>query len=444
MYINIYEIGHIYFSTGIGFSKYMNRPIDNFFSGSCFGGVLDFILKSIHSLFFFGLKFKKPSANYSGIVTFGLTNTNRDTLKPITDKIGEEKVCSITERNDFPMWRVYMYAYPYIFKLIREYRKAKPDDKHIIRFFFAKFWRMYGCKRMAEKMIQKYHPQLIILANDHLEMNRTLMEVANEQGVKTMYVQHASITDKFPPLHFTYSMLDGADSYLKYKGVGDMSGNIYLSGGVRFDAVCKHITRKNTMFGVAINKIDDEEIIKDICLKLYDRYAFKGVQIVLRPHPRMDQELWKVWCNKNSIQFSCSSEQSSFEFLSNLSFLISNQSSIHLDAAMNHVPSVIFNMSTSKVLDHYGYKAKALVPSATTIKELFEIIDDIDNYKYVTSAVRYFNSSFNAPFEGRVASMIADLINTIVEDKDIDYFNNNNNFSLLESNHNYRVFICQF
>lgn len=440
MQINIYKVGHIYFSTGIGFSKYMNRPIDNFFSGSCFGGILDFILKSIHSVFFYSLRFKKVPDDYNSILTFGLSNNNRNTLKPITDVIGEKKVCSITNRRDFPMWRVYLYSYPYLFTLLKEFRNASPDNKKIIRFFFGKFWRMYGCKRMADIMIGKYKPKVLILANDHLEMNRLLMEVANDKGVKTMYVQHASVTDKFPPLQFTYSMLDGEDSFLKYKGVGGMRGNIYLSGGVRFDKVKRHDIHEINAIGLAINKQDSEKIVKEACIKLREKYSVKGIKIILRPHPAMDQELWENWCKINGIYFSCSARQSSFDFLDTLSFLISNQSSIHLDAAMNHIPSVILNMSDHEVSDHYGYKTRGLVPFVKNLEELFTIIDNVDDYKYDTGVVRFFNSSYNAPFEGKVALMIASLIDSIVEGKDINLFNKSCHFSLMESNKDYHVY----
>lgn len=437
---NIYDIGYIYFSTGIGFSKYMNRPIDNFFSKNCFLGCIDFVLKAIHSLFHSGFRFKKFPSAYNGVVAFGLSNNNRNTLMPIVRELGEEKVCSLFDSKDFPMWEVYFFAFPHLFSLIKEYHKAKAEDKQIIRYFFHKFWRMYGCRKVAERLIKHYHPKIILLANDHLEMNRTLMEVANEHDVKTLYVQHASVTDKFPPLHFSFSMLDGEDSFAKYKSAGDLKGEIYLCGGVRFDAIETSKNKETKAMGVAINSVDSQELVKRDSLLLKDRFGSSGWKVVLRPHPAMNQDFWRNWCDSNGIGFSCSTEESSFDFLGRLSFLVSNQSSIHLDAAMCHVPSVIYNMSKSVVKDHYGYSEKGLVPEARSINELCDVIDRAAEYRYDTQIVRYFNSSYNTPFEGKVAVMIASLIRDVLKGNSLEQFNMENGFKLWIGNNTFHVF----
>lgn len=437
---NIYEIGYIYFSTGIGFSKYMNRPIDNFFSKNCFLGGVDFVLKAFHSLFHSGLQFKKVPSTYNEVVAFGLSNNNKKTLMPIVRELGAEKVCALWDSKDFPMWRVYFYAFPHLFSLIKEYHRAKVEDKQIIRYFFHKFWRMYGCRKVAEQFVKNYHPKVVLLANDHLEMNRTLMEVANEHGVKTLYVQHASVTDKFPPLHFSYSMLDGEDSFEKYESTGDLKGEIYLSGGVRFDVIETTKNKKTKAIGVAINSVDSQELVTRDCLLLKEHFTPSGWKVVLRPHPAMNQDYWRNWCVGNGIGFSCSTEESSFDFLGKLSFLISNQSSIHLDAAMCHVPSIIYNMSESEVKDHYGYSEKGLVPEARNINELCDVIDRAAEYQYDTQIVRYFNSSYNTPFEGKVAVMIASLIREVLKGNSLEQFNKENGFKLRDGNDSFHVF----
>lgn len=337
------------------------------------------------------------------------------------------------------MWRVYLYAYPHLFSLLTLYRKEQGDYKKAIRFFFSKFWRIYGCERMAERMLNYYSPKIVVLANDHLEMNRALMRVANSRDIKTLYVQHASITEKFPPLHFSYSMLDGYDSYLKYKRIGCLKGNVYLTGGVRFDVISEINNSDNNLVGVAINKIDDSAIVKETCLRI-KQILNKGENVILRPHPLMDQQYWKSWCADNNLEFSSSKEENSFHFLSRLKLLVSNQSSIHLDAAMCHTPSVIYNLSTSFISDHYGYKEKKMVPEIKNIEELKEFLNDIENYEYNEKIVKYFNSSYKAPFEGKVAPLIANLIEIILTDTPIDDFNKKNGFTVLERGENYIVY----
>lgn len=432
--IDIHDIGHIYFSTGTDSAKYLNRPIDNFFSKNCFLGAFDFILKSFHSLLYYRKRFKPIPPKYNGVLVFGLTVNNRNSLLPIIECIGKEQVCAIIKPKDFPMWRVYLYAYPHLFSLLKQYKIERCDNKKAIRFFFSKFWRIYGCQRMAIKMLDYYKPKVVVLANDHTEMNRCLMNESNAKGVNTLYVQHASITEKFPPLHFSYSMLDGYDSFLKYKEIGDLRSVVYLSGGVRFDAIQRNKNSRR-LVGVAMNTIDDEAIVKETCL-IIKSILKEGENVILRPHPMMDQQYWNSWCNENHIEFSSSREENSFIYLSRLKLLVSNQSSIHLDAAMCHTPAVVYNLSNSSVFDHYGYKEKGLVPEVESIEELKEFLNDIEDYEYNEKIVKYFNSSYKAPFEGKVAPLIANLIETILTDTLIDDFNKKNGFTVLERGEN--------
>ena len=104
-------------------------------------------------------------------------------------------------------------------------------------------------------------------------------------------MQHCSIGYHFPELHFTYSFLDGLETFEKYKRIGEISGVIFLIGNPRFDIISNYKNKKvkSGYIGIASNLLDDEQSIIRTCKYLIDNGYNR---IYLRPHP--NQELKKL------------------------------------------------------------------------------------------------------------------------------------------------------
>lgn len=444
MKTNIYDLGYIYLKPSIQKAKYANRSIDNLFSRNIILGMLNFILKFIHSIFYYGFRFTPKQASYNGIVFYGLSRNNCSTLKPLINEFEADSIIQLTDAKSFPMWKIYWYAFPHLPDLLLEYCKVEGDNKKKIRFFFAKFWRIYGCNKLAKDLIDFYQPKLIIMANDHLEINRAIMGVANNMGVKTMYVQHAAISETFPPLKFTYSMLDGYDSFNKYKRIGGIEGRIYLCGGVRFDNVIveNRIKKSKKIIGIAINAIDDTDTAKELCLFLKNHLPQEMYGLILRPHPAMAQEKWAEWCANNNIGFSNSKKESSFNFLNRINVLLSNQCSIHLDAAVCRIPSIVYNMASYPQNDVYSFVKNGLVREIETKENILDFIVSVNEYSRNVEAVRYYNSSYATEFEHHVAEFITRLINVLISDDNncLNNFNKNSRLSLIEETNNYKAY----
>ena len=152
--------------------------------------------------------------------------------------------------------RAWWHSIPYIFSLIKLYKKSNKDDKALILKYFTRLWTTYGLYKIAGEMLDKYKVRVLVLANDHNDINRCLIFNALEKGIKTVYVQHASVKRGFPRLDFTYSFLDGKESLDKYLYDGKPKGEVYLSGGVRFDSLYDKIAKRNYethRIGIAIN-----------------------------------------------------------------------------------------------------------------------------------------------------------------------------------------------
>ncbi len=429
--IDIYDIGYIYFSVGKDFEEFMNRKVDNLFAKSYFLGGCNFLIKFLYFLVHSPFSFKKLYKQEKGYLVFGETVNNKNTLLPIVKIIDEGKVIPIMAQDSYPNWRAYWYALPHLPELFQEIKKADDVHRSTIKHFFSKFWRLYGYPKLVSKMLDFYEPSLLVMANDHLPLNRCLMHEANKRGIPTIYVQHAAITEKFPPLKFTYSLLDGEDSFKKYDAKEGNSGQIYLTGGIRFDAIRdfpKKMLEKTTV-GVAINLVDSERKIKEVCEGIKNHLGERGT-VVLRPHPQMDLEHWNKWCEENGMGFSNAKKEPSFAFVSRISMLLANQSSIHLDAAMCRTPSVVFVMSSNGQADNYGFVKNGMVPRAENVESLFKLIDEVDSYRYDDSVVKYFNCSYNTKYEQHVSEMMADML-AHISVNNVEGFNEKYGFKLI-------------
>lgn len=422
--MNIYDLGFIYFSVGKEKEQFMNRDIDNNFAGSFFLGIIDFFLRFFYYLFFSPFRYKRSLSKDNAVLIYGESINNRNTLSPILKELGEDRVIDLHSHRQYPKWRMYWYAIPHLCELFEEIKKATSEKKDTIKNFFAKFWMMYGCNKTAGQLLDYYNPKALVVANDHLPFHRSLMQEANLRGIPTIYVQHAAVTNQFPPLQFSYSLLDGEDSYQKYKLNDETSGKIFLCGGIRFDAIKQVRLKKpkNKVVGVAINLVDDEKIVKDTCLHIRDsKVDGKSLTVVLRPHPQMQLDMWKKWCFQNGIGFSLAKDESSFAFISRISVLISNQSSIHLDACMCYTPSIVYGLSMVELGDSYCFVKNHLVQRANNMSELIQFIAGCDTYQADAEAVKYYNCSYGTCHEGHVARMMAEMIESILEGNDNDF-----------------------
>ena len=385
---------------------------------SLFKQICIFIGQLFYYTFIVHFKYKSLPVNYKGLVFFGVSLNNRRSLEPIIDNVEKDTFLYLNNHvTDVHKRRAWWHSIPYIFTLIKLYKKSNQEDKSLIIKYFTRLLTTYGLYKVAGEMLDKYNAKVLVLANDHNDINRCLIFNALERNIKTVYVQHASVKKGFPRLDFTYSFLDGLESLHKYLYAGKPNGEVYLSGGVRFDFLYDKIVKRNDevkKIGVAINMLDDFEKVKNLCLFLKN----EGYEdIILRPHPRY-QHLDTEWLIKNNISISNPKEESSFDFIANIDFMISNESAIHLDASIMYCPTVLYNMSDNKVLDDYNFIKNNLVKLANTDEELLMFIKNPKDILPTREVLQYYNASSNTHLEGKLGTTIARFLELLCQGKE--------------------------
>jgi len=86
-------------------------------------------------------------------------------------------------------------------------------QKSIDSFLRVHIWLFYFAV-----LLKRVQPNLVLMSNDHNVPNRALLGVCRVLGIKTAYVQHASVSGRFPALRFDYAFLDGSVARSTYEG----------------------------------------------------------------------------------------------------------------------------------------------------------------------------------------------------------------------------------
>lgn len=395
--------------------------------------IILFFLLWVRSFFCGSIFYNFKKAKYD-VLFYGTTINNKNSLQRVYD-LCKSKSLNIWNENDLPLWRSYMYALPYLPHLFYLYYKSTVEHKKVVKSNFDAFWLSYGIYRQAQILLKRYKLRVVVMSNDHSPMNRSLLIASKELNIKTVYLQHASITNRFPPLISDYSFLDGMESLEKYKQCGNLKGDIFLSGSPRFDNLPEHKIHDRFCLGVALNKLDNLSKIVEIIIALKKTDTFgKEPRIIVRPHPAMSEleGIIKIASSEN-LELSFGNKESSFEFISKIDLLLANDSSIHLDSALMKVPSVCFDFSLKATLDWYGYIKNGLVKKCETPQELLSIVKNIGIQD--KSIVQYYCTSFSTIHEGKVATVISNIIDNITKGKC-----NTDGFKTIVSNEHYKLY----
>lgn len=362
-------------------------------------------------------KYKYPTTKDICFIVQSQNNIN--TLKPISKELRTANY-SFVQMKQFPLALSFIYSLLYLKSFFGFYFSSSKEEKHDIRYSYRYFLRAPGYYVVAKKFLKR-NPMLkcMIFANDHTVPTRCLIEVAMKNNVATIYTQHASITERFPPLHFSYSFLDGQESYEKYEKIGGIRGIVFLLGSPRFDDIKKQIdrngTHKNTI-GIALGKSESIEKVLNISRYIKENL---GYNVVIRPHPAEAPHFNFDLFLSEGFTCSQSEKETSFSFLSRLDFLIANRSGIHLDAAIKGIPSVMYNFSDYQVLDWYGFVKKGLIKIAENEEQVVQYIKELKPAP--TKVVQYYYAAFGTQLDGHIAKTIAEFIEFGMYDKERFY-----------------------
>lgn len=364
--------------------------------------------------------FKPTKIPQSKIWFLVLTQNNIDALKDIKKEIPNSIFVSFYRLRSKVSIKTHYFSLSFLFfhdiiYPLKWFFYYLTNKKKAVRYYDLLF-TVNGTYEECVRMLKKANPKAIVFTNDHSVISRALLLAANTLGIKTYYVQHASVTRYFPPLEFSHALLDGEDAYLKYKECGEVKSIVHLVGISKFDRYVNQCNNneKLTSVGVAYNLTDEIDPIYRflILLRKYNR----DIKIIARAHPADQRELTFI----QGVEKSNPKQENAFEFLKRIDCLISGDSSIHLEAALLNVYPCYFNFSASKRFDYYGYVKNNLVEFFEDFDALNSKIKELKEVKpNVQSRAKYYNAAINTNFYGKSTLKISEIILKTLNGNDV-------------------------
>lgn len=131
-------------------------------------------------------------------------------------------------------------------------------------------------------------PNSLTITNPTHPILRSAMFAAQELGIPTIYLPHASPSPTYPPILTDYALLEGKDG-LGYYRFANYTTKI-LVGSPRLDKYqgIKPIDHKRRVLLIATNLLDDLEKVKSMIGLIRVNNTFGDVDVILRPHPNQN------------------------------------------------------------------------------------------------------------------------------------------------------------
>ena len=296
----------------------------------------------------------------------------------------------LPNRNSFSEYKVLIFATGHLQKsLVKKIYKFLPKKSYYFKdninkiYFNLKYFKaVYLGSLMIFKIILKYFPKSIfdfmglrlyrdavvynylisllpipkyyIHLNDLSPLGLMLKDYYESLDSKSIYIQHASVTSRFPSLSSDINLLFSDDSLSKYKN--KFNKKFFLLNDLRY--VDRKISNKklsnNFYILIAFNKRDELSQIKKV-IRFLDRKS-NVKNIILRPHPDDNRNL-NFFNNQVKVKISDSSLENDL-LKSNL--ILVNESNVILDA-LAFGCGLIKCSFFGQDIDNYGFVKNNLV-----------------------------------------------------------------------------------
>ena len=361
--------------------------------------------------------FKHKNFNHKNLIFYSSVN-QYNAAYPLKNKLQNSIFIGVNSNSENRFYIgigciLSLALFPFFIYVVN--KKYKDQKLKIIKYL-PEYFNIYGMFIWWRFYLKRIKPKSIIFPNDHLVWHRVLRIAAESSNIPTIYIQHASVTERFPKLEFDLSLLEGQDALDKYSKKG-INGKVILVGMLKFDKYYSMINHSKSAktIGICTNILDDESLIEKLCSEL--KFAFPEKTIILRPHPRDARfSFYKNLIVKFKIEFSDSKIENSFEFLQKVDVNIAGESSIHLEAVLLNVYPIYFQFSKNK-LDHYGYiKNNLIMDYFDKTKPLIDKINNIKNNKpTVRNRAKYYIDTIGSKHDGKSVEKALKIVKNLVE-----------------------------
>lgn len=290
--------------------------------------------------------------------------------------------------------------------LLRIY-KGRINSSHI--YFNLALFR--AAIIVFDQYIKRLKPTTITVANDHNLFPLALLYSAKKNGVRSVYIQHAAVSEVFPKLLVDVALLEGRHALDTYNEIGNYAKAIKLVGIARLDGFVG--------FKKAWKKTD---LVVGVCLKAYYsaaqidelinviKLSSSVSKIILRPHPGSSINFWSQ-IEKLNLPVSDSRTENSVSFLKGVDMVISSESTILLEAALGKIPTLYFD-DMMVPFDLCGYSKNGIITSVIrSFAEIPRAIEEItvSEIDRCFGNCKYYCDTVGTPFQNKSVESLVDF-----------------------------------
>ena len=312
-----------------------------------------------------------------------------------------------------PAYRMSLLFLP---ALVRRWRGADAETRGSFRWAADGYLHSYGLYVALSRWLAAAPPAAVLVSNDHSRPPCVLRSAAQGLGVPVAYLQHATVTERFPPLRFDLALLDGLDAAEKYAAAADREAAVALVGipkadprvgGTRPDAGADRV-------GLCMSLADDP----DRSAELVEGLASHGLDLVLRMHPRSEPgcvDRFRRLARRLGLGWSDPAEEDSFAFLGGLRVLVAGVSAMSLEAALVGVTPLNFQTNPEET-DWYGFVRNGLCRQTDRVEVLAGWIDEaLRSPGRPPTAARRYCHTLGTSWEGESAALAAQAVAGLAE-----------------------------
>ncbi|WZL88722.1 hypothetical protein VS868_14085 [Salinimicrobium sp. 3283s] len=360
---------------------------------------------------------KKKSKKYHGGLLFIDNSRHYDQAKVISEQL-DNLLYHNNTKQDLPFGKrvnltknIY-FNYKYLIKYFPKFFKEElSKDSKIFKSNLS--LSIYGIL-LYENYLRFFKDNKIsyvVIFTDHTYKNRALMYAAKKCKVKTVYIPHASVSQKFPPLETDIAFMEGRDMKMKYMGINKkfnlpLRTELIYSGNIKINS--RRLARlgiyPEKIIGIAFNKLDSINKVEQFVDEILSNNIFREYRIRLRPHPGVD---YKLKGPSDRVSLSENRYQSSIDFIESIEFLLSGDSNIILEAILLKTPSYILPFSNS-FQDNYSFIKNGLCPFIGTIGMLAKYNKELQ-FEYNDDVIQEYDYSWNTGIDS--VNLIAKTLN---------------------------------
>jgi hypothetical protein len=358
---------------------------------------------------------------------------------PIRSRMLEETNLNVRQ-SVFTLSNIVVGILVLFYRLLPLIKTLNKKDKRIVQYRLNSFFTIYFWVSYFLKLFDVSQPKLILISNDHSPANRALIIVAKHLDIKTSYVQHASVSERFHRLEFDYAFLDGEAALDKYRACeknhspGDdrLTGerHILLSGVKRPLPVQTLSKSEKLRVGLAFKDADGISPFFDVVEALIRA----GHDVLIRYHPSTSKANVTMLYKRSEVfgkrvSINCPLNASVLDFFNSVSCLIASNTAMILEAELSKIKAIYFCFSPTADFDYYDFVKQGIASYAADTMELIEEL----KYPWVLTerkqlALANYSETFNTKWYGHEAELVAGYIEGIFRDEDITGFWGYRNF----------------